>query len=56
MSNLIYFLKSCIGKEISPPSCCLGVTNPFFVKQLPNWPHILKINGKTSDEVSILPI
>jgi len=42
--------KEFTGKEISPPSCCLGVTNPFFVKQLPNWPHILKIHGKISEE------
>ena len=41
------------GKEISPPpSCLLGVTNPFFVKQLPHWPHLVKLDQEVIEEVS----
>ena len=41
------------GKEISPPpSCLLGVTNPFFVKQLPHWPHLVKLDADSIEEVS----
>ena len=41
------------GKEIlPPPSCILGVTNPFFVKQLPHWPHILKLDSNNLSEKS----
>lgn len=39
------------GKEISPPpSCLLGVTNPFFVKQLPHWPHLVKLDADSIEE------
>ena len=34
------------GKEFMAPSCILGVTNPFFVRQLSEkWPNILKLDG-----------
>merc|ERR1712110_1278732 len=40
------------GKEFQPPSCILGVTNPFFVKQLSmnqnKWPHILKLDNSST--------
>merc|ERR1712131_167596 len=41
------------GREISPPpSCCLGVTNPFFVKQLPHWPHLVKLDSDNIEELN----
>ncbi|KAJ1365658.1 hypothetical protein KIN20_026059 [Parelaphostrongylus tenuis] len=30
-------------KSRAPPRVILGVTNPFFVKALDHWPHILKV-------------
>lgn len=33
------------AKGRSPPRIILGVTNPFFVKALDHWPHILKIDA-----------
>ncbi|KAF9429720.1 Protein dennd6b, partial [Podila epigama] len=35
--------KSFCNKSSPPSSIVLGVTNPFFVKTLEHWPHIIKI-------------
>ncbi|KAG0022671.1 Protein dennd6a [Podila clonocystis] len=35
--------KSFCNKSSPPSSIILGVTNPFFVKTLEHWPHIIKI-------------
>ncbi|XP_074247176.1 protein DENND6B isoform X5 [Saimiri boliviensis] len=40
----------------APPNVVLGVTNPFFIKTLQHWPHILrvgepKMSGKAPGEV-----
>ncbi|KAF9080082.1 Protein dennd6a [Mortierella sp. AD031] len=35
--------KSFCNKQSPPSSIVLGVTNPFFVKTLEHWPHIIKI-------------
>ncbi|KAF8938221.1 Protein dennd6a [Dissophora ornata] len=35
--------KSFCNKSLPPSSIVLGVTNPFFVKTLEHWPHIVKI-------------
>nr|XP_027206256.1 protein DENND6A-like [Dermatophagoides pteronyssinus] len=38
----------------SPPPVILGVTNPFFVKTLHDWPHLIKINEFSSSSSSSL--
>ncbi|KAG0228031.1 hypothetical protein BGW41_003573 [Actinomortierella wolfii] len=35
--------KSFCNKASPPSSIILGVTNPFFVKTLEHWPHVIKI-------------
>ncbi|KAF9163707.1 hypothetical protein DFQ26_002228 [Actinomortierella ambigua] len=35
--------KSFCNKTSPPSSIVLGVTNPFFVKTLEHWPHVIKI-------------
>ncbi|VDL74063.1 unnamed protein product [Nippostrongylus brasiliensis] len=35
--------KEYSSKTRSPPRVILGVTNPFFIKALEHWPHILKV-------------
>ncbi|CAJ0584863.1 unnamed protein product, partial [Mesorhabditis spiculigera] len=32
------------------PAVILGVTNPFFIKALPHWPHILKVEEDRASE------
>ncbi|XP_017065974.1 protein DENND6B isoform X2 [Drosophila eugracilis] len=36
------FTQECTSKT-TLPSCILGVTNPFFVKLLKDWPHMLRL-------------
>ncbi|XP_016998278.2 protein DENND6B isoform X2 [Drosophila takahashii] len=36
------FTQECGGKA-TLPACILGVTNPFFVKLLKDWPHMLRL-------------
>ncbi|XP_016961809.1 protein DENND6B [Drosophila biarmipes] len=36
------FTQECTGKT-TLPACILGVTNPFFVKLLKDWPHMLRL-------------
>ncbi|KAH9520916.1 Protein dennd6a [Dermatophagoides farinae] len=45
----------------SPPPVILGVTNPFFVKTLHDWPHLIKINelpqsSTTSNDLDSNPV
>ncbi|XP_075713697.1 protein DENND6B isoform X2 [Rhinoderma darwinii] len=35
--------KEYTTKTQAPPSLLLGVTNPFFIKTLQHWPHILRV-------------
>ncbi|KIH43285.1 hypothetical protein ANCDUO_26712, partial [Ancylostoma duodenale] len=35
--------KEYSSKSRAPPRVILGVTNPFFIKALDHWPHILKV-------------
>ncbi len=37
------------SKTNSPPSVIIGVTNPFFIKTLQHWPHVIKIGDLKSD-------
>ncbi|KAG0053301.1 Protein dennd6a [Gryganskiella cystojenkinii] len=53
--------KSFCNKSSPPSSIVLGVTNPFFIKTLEHWPHIIKIgkpmnrrpNSKLTDGKSV---
>ncbi|XP_023037134.2 protein DENND6B [Drosophila willistoni] len=36
------FTHDCSNKT-GPPACILGVTNPFFIKLLKDWPHMLRL-------------
>jgi len=36
------FTQECSSKT-TLPACILGVTNPFFVKLLKDWPHMLRL-------------
>uniref|UniRef100_A0A158R609 UDENN domain-containing protein n=1 Tax=Syphacia muris TaxID=451379 RepID=A0A158R609_9BILA len=40
-------------KGNSPPSVMLGVTNPFFIKTLQHWPHILRIGDESSEQLGV---
>ena len=44
--------KDYTTKSQAPPRIILGVTNPFFVKTLQHWPHIVKI-GDNTDPVDV---
>ncbi|CAL2042019.1 unnamed protein product [Caenorhabditis brenneri] len=37
------------SKSRTPPRVILGVTNPFFIKALDHWPHILKVAEQGSE-------
>ncbi|VDD88152.1 unnamed protein product [Enterobius vermicularis] len=43
--------KEYTARTHSPPHVVLGVTNPFFIKTLQHWPHILRVD-ETSNGVS----
>ena len=32
-----------VAQMANPPNVVLGVTNPFFIKALDHWPHLLKV-------------
>ncbi|XP_064399646.1 protein DENND6A-like [Halichondria panicea] len=34
----------------APPQVILGVTNPFFVKTLDNWPHLIRLADQSDSE------
>ncbi|KAJ6651428.1 hypothetical protein lerEdw1_021001 [Lerista edwardsae] len=36
-------LKEYTTRTQAPPSVILGVTNPFFIKMLQHWPHVLRL-------------
>ena len=43
--------KLCIINYFCRPQVILGVTNPFFVKTLDHWPHVIRLgDGAASDE------
>jgi hypothetical protein len=44
--------KEYTTKTQSPPSVILGVTNPFFVKTLQHWPHVVRIGEMTEVTIS----
>eukprot|EP00118_Oscarella_pearsei_P012620 m.94468 g.94468 ORF g.94468 m.94468 type:complete len:560 (+) comp36816_c0_seq10:64-1743(+) len=42
--------KAYTTKTQSPPPVIVGVTNPFFIKALQHWPHILRLGELTLNE------
>ncbi|XP_065842120.1 protein DENND6B-like [Oscarella lobularis] len=42
--------KAYTTKTQSPPSVIVGVTNPFFIKALQHWPHILRLGELALNE------
>lgn len=45
--------KEYTSKARSPPRVILGVTNPFFIKTLQHWPHILRVEESSNDRSAI---
>lgn len=42
--------KEYTSKTHSPPHVMLGVTNPFFIKTLQHWPHILRVDETSNGQ------
>ncbi|KAH8409035.1 hypothetical protein KR009_005614 [Drosophila setifemur] len=50
------FTQECTVKS-SLPACILGVTNPFFVKLLKDWPHMLRlVDNQVRARLSLSPL